>query len=159
MIEMSSKDKKIFIARLIFFTIFACILPFIYISLRYELFTKVSKIQVGGWGCVAIVLVLFFVSYVAKMIKKGIPYSMLTQCLTGFCKVVVPLLMLYVFVYNIKESANLFLNVLLITIVCETIAVPLNPFPKWLEDHKRSEQDSLADMIIDKFNKSKSREE
>lgn len=151
----SKKDKKIFAIRVALFTIFACVLPFIYISLRYELFTKVSKIQIGGWGCIAIVIVLFFTFYVAKMIKKGIPYSMLTQCLTGFCKVVIPLLMLYVFVYNIKESANLFLNVLLITIVCETIAVPLNPFPKWLEEHKRNEQDSLADMIIDKFNKNK----
>lgn len=152
---MSSKDKKIFIARVILFTIFACVLPFIYISLRYELFTKVSKVQVGGWGCIAIIMVLIFVFYVAKMVKKGIPYSMVTQCITGFCKVIVPLLMLYVFVYNIKESADLFLNVLLITIVCEAIAVPINPFPKWLEDHKKSEQDTLADLIIDKFNKTK----
>lgn len=152
---MSSKDKKIFITRIVLFTIFACVLPFIYISLRYELFTKVSKVQVGGWGCIAIIMVLIFVFYVAKMVKKGIPYSMVTQCITGFCKVIVPLLMLYVFVYNIKESADLFLNVLLITIVCEAIAVPINPFPKWLEDHKKSEQDTLADLIIDKFNKTK----
>lgn len=154
---MSEKQK--FWIRLVCFTLFACVLPFVFLAYRYDLFTKVNKIQIGGWGIVAIVIVFFFVKYVCSMIKQGMPYSMTTQIITGVCKVIVPLALVWALAYSIKDNIDVFLQSLGIVIVCEAIAIPINPLPKWVETHKRNQQDTFMDMFVDKLYKKKGEEE
>lgn len=144
-------DKQKFWVRMIGFTLFACVLPFVFIAYRYNLFSKVSKVQIGGWGIVAIVIVFFFVKYVCGMVKRGMPYSMTTQVITGVCKVIIPLALLYAFAYSIKDNIDLFLNSLGVVIILEAIAIPINPLPKWVEEHKKGEQETAMDLFITKF--------
>ena len=65
------KDKKVFIARTILFCIFGCILPFVFIAWRFEIFSNGgSHISFTGWGVIGIIIVFFFVLYCLKKIKK-----------------------------------------------------------------------------------------
>ena len=126
-------NKKVFIIRLVLFTIFSCIAPFLFIAFRYDLFRKVSDMSLSGWGLIAILIVFFFAKYVLKMLKLGLPYSMFTQCITGILKVVLPLVILLWCVTAIRNSIDMFIQALGFTIACEIIAIPINPLPKWLE--------------------------
>lgn len=140
-------EKKIFLARLILFTIFACVLPFSFIAWRYHIFTTLNSISLSGWGIIAIVIALVFIVYVARMLKRGMPYSMLTQCIGGFLKVTLPLIILYVVVNAIKNQSEIFLQALLVVIISETIAIPINPFPKWLNDNQIKKEDSYFEKL------------
>ena len=140
-------EKKIFLARLILFTIFACVLPFSFIAWRYHIFTTLNSISLSGWGIIAIVIALVFIVYVARMLKRGMPYSMLTQCIGGLLKVTLPLIILYVVVNAIKNQSEIFLQALLVVIISETIAIPINPFPKWLNDNQIKKEDSYFEKL------------
>lgn len=140
-------EKKIFLARLILFTIFACVLPFSFIAWRYHIFTTLNSVSLSGWGIIAIVIALAFIVYVARMLKRGMPYSMLTQCIGGLLKVTLPLVILYVVVNAIKNQSEIFLQALLVVIISETIAIPINPFPKWLNDNQIKKEDSYFEKL------------
>lgn len=144
-------DKKKFWIRMIAFSLFSCILPFIYIAFRYNLFTKVSKIQIGGWGFIAILIVFFFCRYVIVMMRKGVPYSMTSQIIMGILKVIVPLGLVWVFVWNIRSDIDLFLNSLGVVILLEAVAIPVNPLPQWVDMHKKNETDTMMDLLVDKL--------
>lgn len=140
-------EKKIFLARLILFTIFACVLPFSFIAWRYHIFTTLNSVSLSGWGIIAIVIALVFIVYVARMLKRGMPYSMLTQCIGGLLKVTLPLIILYIVVNAIKNQSEIFLQALLVVIISETIAIPINPFPKWLNDNQIKKEDSYFEKL------------
>jgi Na+/proline symporter len=140
-------EKKLFLARLILFTIFACVLPFSFIAWRYHIFTTLNSVSLSGWGIIAIVIALVFIVYVARMLKRGMPYSMLTQCIGGLLKVTLPLILLYVVVNAIKNQSEIFLQALLVVIISETIAIPINPFPKWLNDNQIKKEDSYFEKL------------
>ena len=140
-------EKKLFLARLILFTIFACVLPFSFIAWRYHIFTTLNSVSLSGWGIIAIVIALVFIVYVARMLKRGMPYSMLTQCIGGLLKVTLPLIILYVVVNAIKNQSEIFLQALLVVIISETIAIPINPFPKWLNDNQIKKEDSYFEKL------------
>ena len=140
-------EKKIFLARIILFTIFACVLPFSFIAWRYHIFTTLNSVSLSGWGIIAIVIALVFIVYVARMLKRGMPYSMLTQCIGGLLKVTLPLILLYVVVNAIKNQSEIFLQALLVVIISETIAIPINPFPKWLNDNQIKKEDSYFEKL------------
>lgn len=156
--------KTTFITRAIVWFMFAGILPFLFIAYRFQLFHSVSKIQIGGWGIIAIIILGVVVITFLKYIKAalGVRYSYFGQCLKGVCKVIIPLVILYVAVYNIKNNLDLFLQALGCTILCELVAIFINPFPKWIwdmqKDVKETERKEGMDYFIDEFWKRKNAE-
>ena len=141
-----TKEKKIFLLRLFGFALCACILPFAFIAWRYELFSKVDKISLSGWGLIGVIIVAVFVLYVIRTFKRGLKakhqWSMTMQIVNGVLKVVLPLVALYFVINAIESSIELFKQSLLATIICEICAVPLNPLPKWeMESHIEHEDD------------------
>lgn len=142
-------QKKLFIVRFILFAVFACIIPFAFIAWRYHIFSRVDNISLSGWGIIAIVIAFVFVVYVAKMLKRGLPYSMLTQCITGFLKITLPLIILYFVINSIKNHSEIFMQSLIVVIISETIAIPINPFPKWLNDNQIKKEDSYFKKLKD----------
>lgn len=148
-----NKDKLILAVRFIAFTAFAMVIPICIVGYRYDLFTKVSKVQLSGWGIIAIIIAFIFTKYVARMLTKAFPYSMPTQILTGFFKVIVPLLILYMFVNSIKIDFELFLSSLKYIICCEIVAIPLNPLPKMVHDANLENEEQLFKKWFSKENK------
>lgn len=138
-------SKKQLIIRLILFTLLACVLPFVFIAWRYQIF-KVSKVSFTGWGLLGFIIVLVFTLYIARAMNKIKKWSMFKQCFLGALKILVPLIACYVFLTSIKTSIDLFLQVLIVVVICEAIAIPINPLPKWQFDNNID----LLDSIINK---------
>lgn len=153
------KKTKIFIVRVVLFAVFACVLPFCFIAWRYQLFKKVDSISLSGWGIVALIIIFCFIKYIVKTIKKGESYSMTTQVITGFVKVILPLVILYIMLNSIKGSIDLFLQALCVVIISEGIAIPINPLPKWAFDNHINTQEKTMDTLVSKFWKGKEKGE
>lgn len=124
---MSNKE---FIIRFILFAIFACVLPFAFIVYRYGLFRDTTS-KLTGFGIIAILIVVIFTIYVLNMLKKAYPYSMGSQCINGFLKVEMPLILLFYWISSIEGNIELFKQAMICVIICEAIAIPINPLPIW----------------------------
>ena len=152
-----NKDKKVFIARTILFCIFGCILPFVFIAWRFEIFSNGgSHISLTGWGIIGIMIVFFFVLYCLKILKNSIPFSMTYQILSGAIKVILPLILLLLLVNALEDSIRQFKQALIIVIGCEAIAIVVNPFPKYMHDKGIEKTENLMDTFISKWKKKES---
>ena len=148
------KAKKVFIARTILFCIFGCVLPFVFIAWRFEIFSNGgSHISLTGWGIIGIMIVFFFVLYCLKILKNSIPFSMTYQILSGTIKVILPLILLLLLVNALDDSITQFKQALFVVIGCESVAIVVNPFPKYMHDKGIEKAENLMDMFITKFKK------
>lgn len=156
--------KTTFWSRFVVWAVFACALPFSFIVWRFNLFHKISKIQIGGWGIIAIVILAVFAFTIIRYIKLAFSgrYSLVGQVLGGFCKVIIPLIAAIAILYSVRESVDLMLQVLGCVTLCEFIALPLNPLPKWAYEAQKNvrveERKETADYILDGFFKRKKEE-
>ena len=148
-----TKEKAIFIVRLIIFILFACILPFAFIAWRFGLFSQSqgSNIALSGWGIIGIIIVLAFVIYVLKMLRMGQPFSMFTQILSGLIKVILPLLICLLILKAMRNNIDSMIQALTCSIICEMVAIVVNPLPKWVEDNHIQKEELKASSLISKF--------
>lgn len=148
------KAKKVFIARTILFCIFGCVLPFVFIAWRFEIFSNGgSHISLTGWGVIGILILFFFILYCLKILKNSIPFSMTYQILSGLIKVILPLILVYLIVNAIEGSIRQFKQALFVVIGCEAIAIVINPFPKYMHDKGIEKTENLMDTFITKWKK------
>lgn len=153
--------KTVFWLRFALWASFACVLPFIFIVFRFEIFNSISKVRLSGFGIIAIIIVAFFVFSILRYIRIALSakYSLIGQILTGFCKVIIPLLALLLILTNLKSSVDLMIQALGCIIACEAVAIPLNPLPKWAyekqKDVRADERKETFDYLLDEFFKRK----
>ena len=157
--------KTVFWSRFASWAMFSCVLPFIFIVYRFNLFGKISKIQIGGWGIIAIVIVAAFIFTIIRYIKLAFAgrYSLVGQILGGICKIILPMAIFMVILYNIKNNVEIMIQVMGCVISCEAIAIPLNPLPKWAYDMQKdirdSEKKDTIDYLLTEFFKKKKENE
>lgn len=136
--------KKQFWIRMGLFVLFACVLPFVFIAWRYKIFGKISEISLSGWGLFAILIVIVFLFYIIKAVSKIKKWSMTKQVFLGTFKVIVPLICLYFGLRCIRNSVDLFMQLLIVVIFCEAIAIVINPIPQAQES---SEIDYFSEIF------------
>lgn len=159
------KLNKIFLLRLFLFVLFSLVIPISYVCFEFNIFNQVSKISssINIFGILVILISIFFVFYIVKTIDSIKKYSMFFQVIKGIFKVLLPMIAIFfVFNYisnnilstiitNAKQSIALiknFTKALILCIVCEAIAIPLNPIPKWKYENE-------IDFFENIFNKKK----
>lgn len=153
-------ERKIFIARAIAWALFACVLPVLFIGWRYDLFRVVSNVQFGGWGLIAVVMIFAFLTVFARYLKSGFPeWSMTKQIVSGVAKILIPLGALLAICVSIRSSLDYFIQALSCTLMCEAIAIPLNPFPKWVWDKSQGRFESSLDYLAERIGKGKDKKE
>lgn len=152
-LDKEKKEKIIFWVRALIWLIFALIIPLTFICYKFKLFqtTTTTKVAFGGRGIIAIIILFFFIKALIGYVKKGLPYSMTTQCLDGFVKVVLPLLAIiligYIMLTTFKDGLSPFLITMGVILGCEIVAIPVNPFPKWIyESNKKRRQDEATEV-------------
>lgn len=154
-----SKEKKIFILRAILWALFSCVIPVIFIAWRYDLFEKVGGVQLSGWGIIAIIIIFAFLYAVIKYIRAGfIEHSMIKQIINGILRVLLPLGALLGLCISLRNSLDVFIQALGLVLISETVAIPLNPFPKWVWDKTQGRFESAVDYITDRLNNNKKEE-
>lgn len=148
-------SKKVFVLRAIFFTLFACIIPFVFIAWRYSIFNvkENPRISLTGWGFVGVIIVFFFIRYLIMVIKKSIPHSLLAQVVNGFIKVLMPLILVYVVIGALESGLYLFKQALVITIISEAIAIVINPFPQYMYEKGIEDVEGLLDIVLKRLKK------
>lgn len=130
-----TKEQGIFILRAVLFAVFAAVLPIVFILWRYGAFEG-GKTSYGLGTLLCGILAFIAVRYALGEIKAAMPYSMLTQIITGAMNVILPLILLYVLLLKMRNEAELLMQCVIAVILCECVAIPVNPFPKWREEHR-----------------------
>lgn len=154
--QIKKEETQVFWVRFVFWTIFALILPVGFIVWRFELFKAISAVQFGGWGVLAVIIIAVFCIVCLKYVNKGmIRYSMTKQVVVGICKVTIPLLALYWIITSISSNVQVFLQALAVVIGSETIAIPINPFPKWVDERTQGAMDSSIDYFFKRYDERK----
>lgn len=143
--------------RLILFILFALVFPVAYFSIRFNLFN--SKQVISLWGIIVLVIFLLTVSVMIKYYLDGMKtkYSYLKQVLQGVIKVVFPLLVLVlisVWFTNhlewLETNMHIFTESCIVLLVTETIAMLVNPLPKWAFENNVDGLVQIANKITGK---------
>lgn len=149
--------KTVFAIRLVLFVLFAVIIPVLFITYRYDLFKPSSGTSLTGWGILVIIIIGVFFLSVIKILQRGlrVKHVFAAQCISGVCKVIIPLLVLFIILKGISSNVDSFLQVLGCTILCEMFAIPINPLPKWVFDQQKElraeERKNTVDYLVDSF--------
>lgn len=153
-----AKSLVIFWTRMLGWITMSCIIPIVTFSVKFGLFNKnvvktdslgnvieAQSTSLNGWGIIACAIVGYTASVVIKEVITAYPqYSLAKQWLTGFRKTVLPLLIgffICLFINNVVQHIMFCLGTLA---VCQFIAIPLNPLPKWRYEKTGSEDYSSA---------------
>ena len=138
------KNKLVFWSRFCLYVLIGYAAPIFFLAWRFELFNKISKIKIGLWELIIVFIILVGFIKLIQYVKKGLPYSLLTQVLNGIAKVIIPLMVCLIIVNAFKNSGdklNYLVQFLVFLIACETVAIVVNPFPKWIHDNHLEEQE------------------
>lgn len=131
------------------FLVFSLVIPISFIAIRFKLFSTTKQINtITVWAVIAICILFLVVSLMIKVYLDGMKtrYSLLKQILQGFVRVILPVaacLILVIFMKRVlieskeamlKGLENMY-QVLLVSLVSESIAIVVNPLPKWSFDN------------------------
>lgn len=143
------QSKKAFWIRLVLYVLFGGVAPGAFLIWRFDLFSEISSLSIGGWGIVCIAFVGIFFLKMLKAVKEGLPYSFGTQCINGICKIILPLLIALLILYAVQNCITELMQFLGVVIVCEVIAIPLNPIPQWAHENGIKEEEGKYKRIAE----------
>lgn len=130
-------NKQIFVIRLCTFFIFSFVLPFLYITIKYDLFKPITTTQFGFWGvftfALLCIVIISMIRYYLNAMKTR--YSYLKQILKGLISVVLPIVFVIISCNYLKDNLEQVVNALYIILPCEIVAIAVNPLPKWCFDN------------------------
>lgn len=147
-----NKSKLLFWSRFCIYILVGYVAPIIFLAWRFELFNKISKVKIGLWELIVVLIVFVGFLKLIQYVKKGLPYSLLTQFLNGMTKVIIPLLVCLFIVNAFKNSADklsLLVQFLVFLTACEFVAIVANPFPKWIHDNHLEEQENQFRKVFE----------
>lgn len=152
------KEKAEFIIRLILTIVSAVVVPFTYMTVRFNLFQATTKVQFGFWGLILIVIMGLTVGMLIKFYLDGMKtkYSYLKQVLSGAIKIVIPLLVAIFVLRWIGSNIDYVIELLIVLVCCETVAILVNPLPKWAFNNNVDGIGEITDMLIARREKKKS---
>ena len=152
--------RVIFWFRFVAWVLFGAVLPFLFIAFSFNIFKKMSAFSLSGWGIIAIIIIAAFIIRLVKYLRKGFSKKSVfaKQCIDGICQVIIPLIALYALIKISVTNLQLFLQALGCVILCELIAIPLNPMPAWVEKCKKDSGDEEARDVVDYIESEKSAE-
>lgn len=122
---------KRFAIQLILWLVFVAVIPIISIVDKYDLI-KNGTLKYTGWGIIVGVILFVTIMVILGYILKLIKWSMTKQILTGAMIVVVPLIFLFILTDLITKNIDNIKYILIVSIISESIAIPLNPFPRMI---------------------------
>lgn len=161
------------------FILFALVIPVTYLIIKYDLFitkettevitTTTRTTKIGLVGIFVFVIVLIVASALIKFYLEGMKtkYSMTKQVVLGIIKLIVPLFIMLVVVWEIgtiinkinlnaveewlattKNSIKELKESIIFVIPCEAIAIVINPLPKWCFDNNIDGLTGIAQKIM-----------
>ena len=124
------------------------VVPVAFLIWRFKLFGKVSKISVGGWGIITVLVFVIFFAKMLKSIRKGLPFSLTTHIINVIVKVTLPLFLAMMIVYLLRDFMTECFQVLCVLFICETISAIVNPIPQWSHENRLEEQENQMKTVF-----------
>lgn len=139
------------------FIFFGLITPITYLLIRYKLYVKQ---QTNIWLLICIAIVFFVVGFMLKYIFSiKTKFLYYTQIIKGFVKVILPLGFILISAIWLKgkslllfNNLNLFIESLIVIMCCESVAICVNPLPKWAFENN---VEGFVDTVSSAIKKSK----
>lgn len=133
--EKKKMSLKEYIIRLLIWATVLLVPPLIYLEVNYGLFTNKTGLALSGWGVVGVTFGVIMLLYVLNQIKSGFDNgSMFRQCVEGYIRLL-PMIAIIVIIHYVKTAMDKMEGFLVIVALCQIVAVPINPNPKWAEQN------------------------
>lgn len=143
-------SKTEFWTRLALWVVLALVVPIVYLAIAYGLFTckSGSSVQLSGWGVLAIVFASVMLIVVVMQARATLPKGTFArQCIDGALSLI-PLLCAILVIHAVRNNLDGFERFLIVTFVCEALAVPANPLPHWgLQNHIEMSEGFIVSAI------------
>lgn len=144
------KQKLYFWIRFAVWIITSLVIPIAFINYRYELFTKVSKVSLSGWCLLVGVIVFVFSIILVRYVLHSKKYSYLKQIIKGAVGLILPLCFVIYCLYCSRETIEQLIQVLSLCCLSWTVAIAVNPMPKWTYEQSKGEQEEFINYVLDK---------
>lgn len=153
-----NKEKAYFWARFVAWIIFSLVIPILFINYRYGLFKQVSSVSLSGWCLLVGVIFFVFAIILVRYVLHSRKYSYFKQIVKGVVCLILPLGFVIYCLYCARDTIEQLIQVLCICCLSWTIAICVNPMPKWTYEQSKGEQEEFINYVLDKRveNKSKS---
>ena len=144
------KNKLYFWIRFGVWVLCSLVIPIGFINYRYELFTRVSKVSVSGWLLLIGVIVFVFSIILVRYILHSKKYSYFKQIIKGAVGLILPLGFIIYCLYCSRETIEQLIQVLCVCCLSWTVAIAVNPMPKWTYEQSKGEQEEFINYVLDK---------
>lgn len=137
-----AKKESTFLCLAFGWVLCAIILPIIFINNKYHLFVKgEDNLKFTGWALVALLIIFIGLYALCSYIidAYSVKYRTWVKLLKGFQRIILPLLILFFMCGIISKNIDTIENVLLEIIICEALAIIINPFPYFVYKHKNAD--------------------
>lgn len=148
--EVKKQEQRIFWARFALWVVFSLVAPIGFINYRYGLFVKVSSVSLSGWALFVGVVIFVFSIILVKYILHSRKYSYTKQIIKGAVSLIMPLLFVIYVLYASRETINQLLQTLSFCTLSWSVAICINPMPKWTYEQSKGEQEEFINYILDK---------
>lgn len=158
---MIKNKTLIFILRLLGTIVASLVVPFCYMTIRFNLFQATSKVQFGFWGVVLLIIMAATVGMLIKFYLDGMKtkYSYMKQILSGTIKIIIPMLIAIFVLRWLGDNIDYVIEVLCVLVPCEAVAICLNPLPKWAFNNNVDGIGEITDFILSRRDRKKKNEE
>lgn len=131
-IKIRKMTKKEFFIRFFIWVALAAVAPLVYIGVKYNIFTFKEQVRsITGWGVIALIFTCIVLIYIINQARSALPKgNFIRQCIDGYTALL-PILFAIIMIEMVKDSIGDFQKFLIFMIICEGVAVPINPMPKW----------------------------
>lgn len=145
-------SKKEFWIRFAVWFLIAVAAPFAYVCVRFGIFTNTEPTtKVSGWGIIAFVFLGIMAVKIIRSARKGLSYgSMAAQIIDGVT-VLIPIICFTLILELIKRNVDAFEEFLIFTIICEAVAIPVNPMRRWAYEHNTEAFSTIVFNGIKRF--------
>lgn len=127
-------------------SIFSIVIPAAIIVTQYDIFTQRDSLtKVTGWGLVFLISVAGGVFYIIKSLGEAENNPWINGMARGVKNIILPLLLIYYLTGIIAFNLVKFNTILIVTLIAEAIALPINPFPEYI--HQRREEKKVKETL------------
>lgn len=148
--EVKKKEKQIFWTRFAIWILFSLVAPIGFINYRYNLFGKVSNVSLSGWFLLVGVIFFVFTIILIRYVLHSRKYSYVKQIIKGVITLILPLLFVIYCLYCAKNTIEQLIQVLSFCTLSWSVAICVNPMPKWTYDQSKGEQEEFINYVLDK---------
>ena len=138
----NKKNTRIFIIKLVIYIMVGFVIPFTFLVWRYNLFAKAEKLNIGGWGIIAIIFSAIFFAVLIKKASEAIENESYKQVFDGVRKIFIPLFAVTLCVYAMYDFWRQLVEFLAILTICETAAYIINPIPQKVKEKENLKEEN-----------------